>query len=297
MCLSHLLPQIEPASSIRVLVIDNNSNDETRVMVRNYQDNYCCLDYAFCKEQGLSHARNYALKKADSTWLSFLDDDGYPSNDWLNQNLRIIDSRNFDAFGGIYLPWYRDGKKDWFTDSYESNEARMPQKEETRLLPGDPYFSGGNCTFKVEAISSVGGFPLTLGMNGKSMGYGEEVAVQRLIAIRGYLLGFSRSLVIHHYVPIHKQRISWVWRREYKVGQEFWTIYEKQPNLGNISLNGKVILKENLKHTKRAFEQFCSKGTSYKLNNVFYEIAGWARLLGLIVGAFKRQFVRRLGKE
>jgi glycosyltransferase involved in cell wall biosynthesis len=290
-CLSRLLPQIERGSSIRVLVIDNNSSDETKQTVSIKQEKYYFLDYAFCKEQGLSHARNYALKEADSIWLSFLDDDGYPDNDWLEENLRIIDSRNFDAFGGVYLPWYRNGKKDWFKDNYESNESRMPQGEETKLLPGDSYFAGGNCTFKVKAICSVGGFPLTLGMNGKTMGYGEEVAVQRLIAMRGYVLGYSRNLVLHHYVPIHKQRIRWVWRREYSVGKDFWTIYEKQPSLGNISLYGKVILKENLKYTKRTLKQFFSKGTTHKLNNVFYELAGWARFIGLIIGALKNRSV------
>jgi glycosyltransferase involved in cell wall biosynthesis len=89
-CLSRLLPHIEYGSSIRVLIIDNNSSDETKQTVSIKQEKYHSLDYAFCKEQGLSHARNYALKEADSIWLSFLDDDGYPDDDWLKENLRIM---------------------------------------------------------------------------------------------------------------------------------------------------------------------------------------------------------------
>jgi glycosyltransferase involved in cell wall biosynthesis len=195
-CLTELLPQVLNTQDVRVLVIDNNSTDNTAELIHTFQKQHSYLDYVFCPEQGLSFARNCALEQCQSVWLSFLDDDGYPDENWLEQNLKVINSNKYDAFGGVYLAWFKDGKRDWFKDSYESNEFRMPLADETRLAPSDSYFSGGNCSFKVDPIRASGGFPLTLGMNGSVMGYGEEVAAQRSMAINGYVLGFSRNLVL-----------------------------------------------------------------------------------------------------
>jgi glycosyltransferase involved in cell wall biosynthesis len=286
-CLTELLPQVFDTQGVRVLVIDNNSTDNTAELVLAFQKQYLFLDYTFCHEQGLSFARNCALEKCQSIWLSFLDDDGYPEENWLDQNLKIIKSKKYDAFGGVYLPWFKDGKRSWFKGVYETNAFRMPQTDETRLAPGDSYFSGGNCSFNVEAILASGGFPLTLGMNGKVMGYGEEVAAQRSMAINGYVLGFSSQLVIHHYVPLSKQSIRWAWRREYYKGRDFWSIYSKPPILKNIILYTKVRFKESFNLSRNVISKCFSIRHSESIKNVCYEMSVWAGLIGLITGAFK----------
>ncbi|GAC24893.1 hypothetical protein GMES_2598 [Paraglaciecola mesophila KMM 241] len=285
-CLSELLPQILNFQDVRILIIDNNSTDETAELIKALQVKHSYLDYVFCPDQGLSYARNCALEQCNSAWLSFLDDDAYPNDDWLEQNLELIKSAKYDAFGGVYLPWFKDGKSSWFKECYETNFFRMP-KEETRLAPGDPYFSGGNCSFKVYPIRASGGFPLTLGMNGKVMGYGEEVAAQRSMAINGYVLGFSSHLVIHHYVPLSKQSIRWAWRREYYKGRDFWSIYSKPPILKNIILYTKVRFKESFNLSRNVISKCFSIRHSESIKNVCYEMSVWAGLIGLITGAFK----------
>jgi glycosyltransferase involved in cell wall biosynthesis len=286
-CLSRLLPQIERGRSIRVLVIDNNSSDETKQTVSIKQEKYHFLDYAFCKEQGLSHARNYALKEADSIWLSFLDDDGYPDDDWLKQNLRIIDSRNFDAWGGVYLSWFRDGKKVWFKDEYETNGTWMP-KSERRLLPSDPYFSGGNCTFHRQKLLNAGVFPVELGMNGNKAAYGEEVLAQRNLATKGGILGFSPDLIIHHYTPIKKQSVFWVWRRNFIIGRDFWDIYGKDVSQKNIKFYLMFSFKKAVDETKRSIKNFISTEEPHNLSNVLYELNTWVYLVGILFGALKK---------
>ena len=256
-CLAHLMPQID--SRHEVLVVDNNSSDSTHEVVTELQKEYASLHYVFCPKQGLSYARNDALKNCRTSWLSFLDDDGYPAENWLDINDKLIDSNKYDAFGGVYLPWYFAGKKPWFLPSYESNSSFMPKEQEKRLKPNDPYFSGGNCTFKAQLLRDIGGFSAELGMNGTAMGYGEEVAAQRAMAINGGRLGFSRNLIIYHYVPIQKQRISWAWKKAYKIGRDFWFIWDKPVTLHNFRFYLGKKAKKSFALSKKCLLNFYNK--------------------------------------
>ncbi|MCF2948120.1 glycosyltransferase [Paraglaciecola aquimarina] len=287
-CLQHLLPQTKGIESLRILIVDNNSNDTTREVVQNLQTEYKTLEYSLCTIQGLSHARNHALSQCDSVWLSFLDDDAYPVDNWLETNIKLINSGSYDAFGGLYLPWYFVGKKDWFLETYETNSSFMPVVEEKQLAPSDPYFSGGNCTFNVSLLKSVGGFSPLLGMNGNSMGYGEEVAAQRALAIKGARLGFSRNLIIYHYVPMHKQTVTWAWRRAYNIGRDFWFIWDKPVTKKNFRFYITKKVKKSYKQLKVSINNVYETNSDYGMKNLFYDLSTWAGVLGLIIGASER---------
>jgi|UPI00068FAE95 glycosyltransferase involved in cell wall biosynthesis len=286
-CLAHLLPQLNAFDNVKVLVIDNKSTDDTRKIVEKYQRITDCVSYTFCREQGLSFARNHGLKYSGSRWLSFLDDDAFPDKNWLKVNCNIIYQGKYDAWGGVYLPWFRDGKKTWFKDEYETNSTKMP-KSTRRLLPSDPYFSGGNCTFNRQKLLSVGGFPIGLGMNGIKVAYGEEVLAQRNLASEGGVLGFSPELIIHHYTPIKKQSVFWVWQRSFIIGRDFWDIYGKNVTRKNVifylRLRGKIAF--NI--TRSSFKSFFSRQESHDLRNVLYELNTWSYIFGLIVGVCKK---------
>lgn len=287
-CLEHLLPQID--SQFEVLIVDNNSTDDTYNVVVNLQKNNPSIKYVFCATQGLSYARNDAVKNCQSPWLSFLDDDAYPAKDWLKNNISLIESNKYEAFGGVYLPWYYVGKKDWFFTSYESNATFMPKEQEKRLKVNEPYFSGGNCTFKVDLLRDIGGFSAQLGMNGNAMGYGEEVAAQRAIAADGGRLGFSRNMIIYHYVPLRKQTISWAWKKAYKIGRDFWFIWDKPVTLHNFKFYLVKKTKKCFTQTKRCISNWSRTKNNYSWKNALYEMAGWAGLLGLLIGSVKRLY-------
>lgn len=85
--LEELRSQIETDSiSWEILVIDNNSNDGTAELIKNYisnwQENYA-LKYCFEAEQGLAFARRCAVKEANSELIGFLDDDNLPYPNWV----------------------------------------------------------------------------------------------------------------------------------------------------------------------------------------------------------------------
>ncbi len=72
-----------------VIVIDNNSQDETPAVVARYQQQQwpqrVPLRYEFEGRQGLGFARHRAVRAAGGTWVGFLDDDNVPAQDWVER--------------------------------------------------------------------------------------------------------------------------------------------------------------------------------------------------------------------
>lgn len=72
--------------SWEILVVDNNSTDNTARLIREYQENWgdrVKLKYCFESQQGAAFARKRAIKEVRSPLVGFLDDDNVPSPDWV----------------------------------------------------------------------------------------------------------------------------------------------------------------------------------------------------------------------
>lgn len=71
-----------------ILIVDNNSKDDTAKVIQEYQTNWLSnvpLRYCFEAEQGAAFARLRAVREAKGELIGFLDDDNLPAPDWLAQ--------------------------------------------------------------------------------------------------------------------------------------------------------------------------------------------------------------------
>ncbi|MBW4479706.1 MAG: hormogonium polysaccharide biosynthesis glycosyltransferase HpsE [Tolypothrix brevis GSE-NOS-MK-07-07A] len=69
-----------------IIVVDNNSSDNTAKVVQAYQENWQCaypLKYCFESQQGAAYARKRAVQEAKGQLIGFLDDDNYPASNWV----------------------------------------------------------------------------------------------------------------------------------------------------------------------------------------------------------------------
>jgi glycosyltransferase involved in cell wall biosynthesis len=297
LCLSVLIKHIKDDSTIEILVVNNNSRDATECYLKKICIREPRVSYVNCLEQGLSYARNLAVENSKSTWLSFVDDDAYVDANWLKENKRMIATGKFDAFGGAYLPWFKDGRKDWFLSDYESNLAWMPNKSEYKLRPGDPYFSGGNCTFRIEALRLTGNFKSQLGMVGNKQRYGEEIHIQRALALQGYSLGFTKDMLIYHYTPMHKQSIFWAAKRAFFTSSVFWDIYDKSVTLKNLTQYTKLRTERSLSMIKQAFRRDLIETSPPCLKRFFYEAVSLLSIIGLWFGAIAFYLKEKRSKQ
>ncbi|MBQ1784950.1 MAG: glycosyltransferase family 2 protein [Gammaproteobacteria bacterium] len=283
-----LLPQLPVDGRVGVMVVDNNCSDDTATQVATLQQQWPLLRYERCRVQGLGHARNHALAATSAPWLAFLDDDAEPADDWVAQLLRLIDDGQFDAFGGVYYAWFAEGQVPWFKPHYASNDSVVAQGDEFRLTSG--YFSGGIAAYRAELLRQAGGFPTSLGMHGVAIGYGEETAAQRRMAIAGGRLGFSRRWTMRHLVPLRKQRWQWEWQRQFALGRDFWAIFDKPAQPATLWLYLKIEVRQCLQVTGEALRRFWQQG---RWQNLAFETARWARSPGLVWGYRGRRLSAR----
>ncbi|MBT9313128.1 hormogonium polysaccharide biosynthesis glycosyltransferase HpsE [Leptothoe kymatousa] len=81
--------------SWEVIVVDNNSTDNTAEIVHKYQKQWnqqIPLRYAFEAKQGAAYARQKAIQIATSPLIGFLDDDTLPDMTWLVAAYRFAEN-------------------------------------------------------------------------------------------------------------------------------------------------------------------------------------------------------------
>jgi glycosyltransferase involved in cell wall biosynthesis len=87
-----------------VLIVDNNSTDDTAKLVKKYQKNWAFsfpLRYCFEPQQGLAFGRQRAIREAGGEWVAFLDDDNLPTPNWIAEAYRFAQAHpQAGAFGG-----------------------------------------------------------------------------------------------------------------------------------------------------------------------------------------------------
>ncbi len=213
-------------STYEILIVNNNSTDNTETIVKNFQSTYSNIRLIKEIQQGLSHARNTGYKNAKYNWIVYIDDDAKPINNFIEQLGNTIQNYNFDCIGGLYLPWHKYPKPKWFQDRYGSNGLL---RSNIGIIE-NKYLSGGVLAINRSIIESLGGFSEALGMSGTKIAYGEEIHLQNDLRSKGYRIGFDPELIVYHLVAKYKLHPLWYLRRGYAEGRDYWKINDITPS-------------------------------------------------------------------
>ena len=112
-----LLDQSVSTTSFELVVVDNNSTDETHAVVREHiAAAGGRLRYVFEGQQGLSYARNAGIRAARADIVAFTDDDVRVGDDWV-EVIRAAFERHphVDCLGGRTLPVWPSPPPEWLT--------------------------------------------------------------------------------------------------------------------------------------------------------------------------------------
>jgi len=87
-----------------VIVVDNNSNDDTKEVV-NCFEGPLNIRYVFEEKRGIPFARNTGIKQARCEIVAFMDDDCRPRHDWLEELVKpFYQDPRIGQVGGEILP-------------------------------------------------------------------------------------------------------------------------------------------------------------------------------------------------
>ncbi|MBJ6751579.1 glycosyltransferase [Geomonas anaerohicana] len=210
-----------PRSEYEVLVVDNNSTDDTRQTTETLQaTSPVPIRYIFEARQGLSFARNTGIRNAKGEIVAFVDDDIDAEQGWLRAICEAFDDKTVACAGGPIRPVWPGERPQWLTRDWEGyltiNEFEAAA--ESGFFRGPSYPWGANIAFRRSVFDHVGLFPQNLGRIGKKLLSNEELNICRSIEQAGFTIKFAPAAVIHHKIAPERLTKQWFWHRSYYQG-------------------------------------------------------------------------------
>lgn len=158
-----------------LIVVDNNSNDNTKEIISQYSRKLPNLIYKFEPQQGLSYARNLGINSADGEIIVFTDDDVLPEADWLVQIQTNMEKYQCDACGGYIAPKWEAPPPPWLTEIFYGFLAIKTDTNGPRQLAiNDELPFGANMAFRKSIFSMYGLFDTQKGRKGNVLAGGED---------------------------------------------------------------------------------------------------------------------------
>lgn len=230
--LSSVAASIMPESvAWEVLIVDNNSTDNTRAVVlafcREYPNRF---RYVFEAQQGKSFALNTGVRQAQGDILAFTDDDVTVDPMWLQNLTHALETGQWSgAAGRILLEWPKS-LPNWLTTDGPYARHGFPgfdQGLQCKGLSGPPF--GANMAFRREMFAKHGGFRSDLGPNPQNQLHNEDTEFGRRLIAAGEPLRYEPDAVVHHPVPEDKLKRSDILKWWYNNGRGFTREFGVQP--------------------------------------------------------------------
>lgn len=218
--LNHLADQIMEAEiPWEVIVVDNGSSDQTADVVRAVWPERAPARLRVVNEAnlGLAFARERGFQASQFEIVSFLDDDNWVANDWVDSVYEIMSSSpDVGACGGVSQAVPESEPPAWFRQ-VQSKYAVGPQGD----YVGDitwrrGHLWGAGLTVRKsawEGLVARGFQHLTVGQQDRTLCTGEDTELCFALRLAGWRLRFEPRLRLSHYIPAPRLRWQYLRRR------------------------------------------------------------------------------------
>lgn len=229
--LNCLALQRAPGLDYEVIVVDNNSSDQTRALVASFIARDQRFRYLFEGRQGLSYARNAGIHKSRADLLAFTDDDVEVSPDWISQicsaALRYPDA---EFFGGRVLPSVPGSLPDWAHAKMAPFALQNLGDQPLALDRKDPRCLIGAClAVRRHAFDRAGLFSAETQRVRDAVGSTEDADWEAQVWNRGGHGMYVPEIIVHS--PLSKDRLTKSYHRRWHVGHGKFSAKARRPEL------------------------------------------------------------------
>ncbi len=198
-CLDSILNQSYPREDFEVIVVDNNSTDNTAKVIKKYN-----VKYALEKRQSSYAARNKGLSLAKGEILVFTDADCIPVKDWLTAYLDCFSKTGLKLIAGSIEISLKDLDNPWMI--YD----KLNHMNQQLLVKTKNFAATANLMVHRDVFSTVGEFDPEL-ISGGDSEFGQR-------ACKKFKMKFCPKAKIYH--PA-RGSFSGLIKKKYRLGFGF----------------------------------------------------------------------------
>jgi glycosyltransferase involved in cell wall biosynthesis len=201
---SLLKAHVPSGLDVTVVVVDNNSTDDTRAVAQAYEPKFQGrLKYILEQHQGKSYALNAGIAGTNGDLVGMIDDDEQVDVRWFEVVHEWFSRSDIDFIGGPYKPTWEIKPPEWLPTNYPAVIGRIDEINEVRTFGVDypGMLLGGNAVIRRAIFEQIGPYSTSLGPAKNRLLRGEDDDMyERLIAAeaRGK---YVPDLIIYHYIP------------------------------------------------------------------------------------------------
>jgi glycosyltransferase involved in cell wall biosynthesis len=248
--LSSLKEQVRHSPvAVEVVVVDNNSTDQTRQLVHSLSMEWpaAALRYEFEPKQGKQFALNRGIRLASYSVLAFTDDDILFPHDWITQAHALLKDGSTDLVGGQTKPSWPGGvPPSWYSQEMQAIVGGVDLGSR-RLEPAPVTYApaGGNLVARRDLFDRIGLFSeahfrhmdFEFGMRCQAKGVRiaydprltVEAPVDPMILTKRYFRRWSFKAGIAQDVVDDQSRSAWrrvpLWRYRQALGDALFLVF------------------------------------------------------------------------
>lgn len=216
---SLLIAYVPDNNQIELIIVDNNSKDSTLEVTQNFiLKSPFYTQYIFEKNQGLSFARNTAVRNASGDIIAFIDDDVIVDRYFIANLIKYYRDYKVSCIGGKILPNWECEPPKWLTDgSYYYILALIDHGNKAIYLT-KPHLWGANISFRKEIFTEYGLFNTTIGRKKKNLLGGEETELLNKLLKANRKILYAPDVMVRHFVQKERMTRKYFMRYYYFYG-------------------------------------------------------------------------------
>ena len=200
-CLESLTRQSALPSTYEVIVVDNNSGDNTEAVTKKFISDHPEVNIRYFLEtnQGLSFARNRGIRESKGSIVAFVDDDAVAHPGYC-KSLAEAESKftGYQAFGGKVTPVYHSGSEPAWLSKYVWGMVGKVDLGDSIIPFTRKYPAGCNMAFRKEVLDEIGNF------NEEVKFRSDDRDIFTRLRSKGFRVLYVPDISVDHNIPLER---------------------------------------------------------------------------------------------
>lgn len=212
--LESFINQTADYSEFEVIIINNNSPDNTDQICRHFIKNNPKIQttYVIEKNQGHTFARNRGINESNSKILAFIDDDAFIRPEYCENIIKFFSQHPMvDIIGGKIIPVYESGKEpNWMSPYLLTLMAAQDYGDQVKEFNKNKFPIGANMIYRSSVFDKIGLFNTELGRRGDGLEGGDEKDLIHRFRQTDGLIYYVPNVVVDHIIGIHREDMKYI---------------------------------------------------------------------------------------